>query len=108
MDAINEYLKRTKEVHILSGGERFQKVRPRMKCADGYEVSVQAGFYLYSEPRTDEAGEYTKVELGFPNMVDPELEEYAEEWDDPLGTVYGWVPVELVNKLIEKHGGIVN
>ena len=26
--------------------------------------------------------------------------------DDPIDTVYGYVPVELVNKVIEKHGGI--
>jgi hypothetical protein len=40
-------------------------------------------------------------------MEEPELMEYAEDPVDPTGTVYGWVPVELVNKLIDKHGGII-
>ena len=26
----------------------------------------------------------------------------------PTETVYGYVPIELVNELAEKHGGIVN
>jgi hypothetical protein len=32
--------------------------------------------------------------------------EYAESAEYPTETVYGYVPVELVEKLIEFHGGI--
>ena len=32
--------------------------------------------------------------------------EYAEDADNPTGTVYGWVPVEVVDAVIAAHGGI--
>jgi hypothetical protein len=32
--------------------------------------------------------------------------EYAEDPDNPTNTVYGFVPIELVEQLIENHGGI--
>jgi hypothetical protein len=107
MDTINEYLKRTTNVKMLPFGFTFQEIRPRVKCADGFEVSVQASENHYCEPRINGAEQYESVELGYPNMEEPELMEYAEDPVDPTGTVYGWVPVELVNKLIDKHGGII-
>ena len=76
--------------------------RPRVRCADGYTVSVQAGYGLYSIPRAD-ADRYKNVELGYPSTIDEELDEYAES----PGGVYGYVPVRLVDKVLEKHGGIV-
>lgn len=79
--------------------------RPRVQCADGYSVSVQAGWGIYSAPRED-ADHYTKVELGYPSHVDDELLPYAENPEDPTNTVYGYVPVELVDHVIQKHGGI--
>lgn len=33
--------------------------------------------------------------------------EYAENPDYPIHTIYGYVPIEVVDKLMEKHGGIV-
>ena len=51
---------------------------------------------------------YKKVELGYPNLKDDLIIEYAETPDKPTETVYGFVPIELVEKLIQKHGGIVN
>lgn len=33
--------------------------------------------------------------------------EYAENPDDPTDTVYGWVPVEVVEAVVNNHGGIV-
>ena len=32
--------------------------------------------------------------------------DYCEDDENPCGTVYGYVPVELVDRVIEKHGGI--
>ena len=26
----------------------------------------------------------------------------------PTGTVYGWVPVEVVDQVVEKHGGLMS
>lgn len=33
---------------------------------------------------------------------------YAENPDEPCDTVYGYVPVEIVCQLVEKHGGIAD
>lgn len=32
--------------------------------------------------------------------------QYAEDEDRPTATVYGYVPVSVVEALIDKHGGI--
>lgn len=80
---------------------------PWMECVDGFSVSVQGGKGNYCEPREDFAEEYISVELGFPSEHEPLLDEYQEgERTDPTDTVYGWVPVELVEEIIEKHGGL--
>ena len=105
MDKINEYLKRTRNVK-----ERpwytYEGIRPYVICNDGFEVSVQASEYHYCSPRVNGAEVYDSVELGFPNMEDSLIMEYAEDTGNPTGTVYGYVPVGVVNELIEKHGGI--
>ena len=61
---------------------------------------------MYSIPRID-AGAYTAVELGYPSAPDEELRPYAENAEDLLETVYGYVPVGIVDAVLEKHGGIV-
>ena len=116
----NEFIKKTRKVHKFTGafGDDFkiEEKRPRVICADGYSVSMQVGDGLYSEPREYGADYYSEVELGYPNMEDELINEYAEcGWDDDdnriynyTKTVYPYVPVEIVDKLFEKHGGIVN
>lgn len=78
---------------------------PRIVCEDGFSMSVQAGSANYCSPR-DEFGPYTKFEIGFPSEKVDVLMDYAEEPDSPTDTVYGWVPVDLVVKIINEHGGI--
>ena len=68
-------------------------------------MSVQASKRNYSEPRND-TGPYTSVEIGFPSKKEPLLLEFAEDPDNPTGTVYGWVPSEIVWDVILKHGGV--
>lgn len=77
---------------------------PRIRCDDGFSVSVQAGEWAYCLPR-DNDGPYTHFELGFPNQPDDLIQPYAEEPDRPTGTVYPMVPLETVLALIAKHGG---
>ena len=79
--------------------------RPRLHCADGFSVSVQASAFHYCTPRVDNARKYNSVELGFPRMVDELIIDYAED-DNYTNTVYGYVPVHIVDELIKKHGGI--
>ena len=99
----NEYLQKT----YKNGDEDTFRPRPRVKCADGFSISVQANEYTYCSPRITYPGEYKAVELGYPSEPDELIEEYAEDWDDLTDTVYGYVPIEVVDKLLEKHGGIV-
>jgi len=81
-------------------------VRNGIKCEDGFTVSVQGGTpFHYCTPR-ELCNVYTLVELGFPNEADDTLTEYAEDPEDPTGTVYAGVPIDVVEALIEKHGGI--
>ena len=105
-----------------STGERA--VPNRITCADGFSLSVIAGPGNYCSPRpallpnlpadlandapADYPGPYTAVEVGFPSArPEPWADwlEYVEDPDDPTATVYGYVPVETVQALIELHGG---
>ena len=129
---LNYWLKETINMDIVPGVTAFQKVRPRIVCNDGFSVSVQASECTYCHPRytqwqnedgwqvingeywlssetprnfeTDHYTPYESVELGYPSEEDELINEYAEG-DDYTGTVYGYVPVDIVEKLIEKHGG---
>ncbi len=80
----------------------------RVVCADGFEMSVQAHQTAYCSPRMDNAEKYTSVEVGFPSEREPMLMQYCEEVNDPTGTVYGYVPVQVVTNVLAKHGGIVD
>ena len=97
---INEFLQRYRRVRF-----GMNETRPRVMCADGYSVSVQAGWGIYSTPRED-ADSYTHVELGYPSAQDAELIPYAQNPGAPLDTVYAYVPVGVVDAVLEKHGGI--
>lgn len=78
----------------------------RIICKDGFEMSVQASNVHYCSPRIDNADYYSEVEVGYPTVSEEELLDYAEDRTRPTKTVYGYVPVELVDKIISKHGGI--
>ena len=97
---VNEFLKYTQRPD-----EYGYQVRPRVRCSDGYEISIQAGNGMYSTPR-GVSDFYASVELGFPNMYDELISEYAEDPRKKTKTVFPYVPVEVVDELLEKHGGI--
>jgi hypothetical protein len=46
------------------------------------------------------------VEVGFPSAVPELILSHAEDADRPTETVYGYVPINLVEELIDLHGGI--
>lgn len=104
-DWVNELLVGHK--HILEEHPEMGGVMPRIHCPDGYNVSIQANYGAYCEPRIDDSPDgYAKVELGYPSSIDEEFKPYAEDKDDWSNTVYAYVPVDIVNKVIERHGGI--
>jgi hypothetical protein len=81
---------------------------PQLVCEDGFAMSVQVGDCLYCSPRKDfeDARNYYQMEVGFPTQSESLLLEYAEDLETPTKSVYGYVPVEVINKVIAKHGGL--
>jgi hypothetical protein len=74
-------------------------------CKSGLNMSVQASSGHYCQPRQDQ-GPWESVEIGFPSLKLVELMKYAESPEKPTDTVYGWVPVQLVNKIVDENGGL--
>ncbi len=116
---INKFIKNHLEVKVLySGDDSLMKQSmtstrlPKIVCSDGFKMSVQVGYSLYSTPKKL-AKRYSEVEIGYPSEREPLIEEYAECYTseelndiDFTNTVYPYVPVKLVNKVLKKHGGI--
>lgn len=100
------------DINTFIRNYRGQYLCPRVVCADGFSISIQAGSGHYCSPRVDELvanTQYTHVELGFPShfeKIEEILLDYCEDKDCPTGTVYGYVPVEVVQEVLDKHGGI--
>ena len=116
---INEFIK--KNLKVTYPAEEYSSLKhimtssrlPHIVCADGFSMSVQVGYSLYSTPKKV-AKRYSAVEIGFPSDHEPLIEEYAEflpfseedEEPDYTDTVYPYVPVGVVDKVLKKHGGI--
>ena len=84
-----------------------RKMYEQVVCADGFSMSVQASKGSYCRPKNN-VGPYKSVEVGYPSSYDYYLHQYAEDPDNPTGTVYGWVPADTVMMCIEAHGGMVS
>ena len=93
---INKYFKQHQGKHV----------RPSIVCEDGAKFSVQASDTHYCSPRIKEAEFYYEVEVGFPSTKEELLMPYAEDPERPTSTVYGYVPVKIVEAVIKSHGGI--
>ena len=113
---INEFIKKNLKVKVLSEAPLMKHMLtssrlPKIICSDGFTMSVQVGSSLYSTPKKV-AKRYSAVEIGFPSEDEPLIEKYAESYYDPdvdfkyTETVYPYVPVRVVDKVLKKHGGI--
>jgi hypothetical protein len=94
--------------------------RTALVCQDGTVMSIVAGRNLYSEPRSDDAEEYTEVEIGMWPEDQPgsfsdvgRLPGGGRGWitDDPVlgktsDQVYAYMPVENIGAAIQAHGGV--
>jgi len=80
-----------------------------LKFADGNSMSVQASSYHYCSPRTtfDDFGLYDSFEVGFPSKHYDSLEQYKDGPGDQTESVFGWVPKEVIEKIINDAGGVV-
>ena len=113
---INEFIKNNLKVKVLNDDPLMKHIMtssklPHIVCTDGFTMSVQVGYSLYSTPKKV-AKRYSNVEIGYPSEHEPLIEEYAEcytfeELDiDFTDTIYPYVPVKIVDKVLKKHGGI--
>lgn len=86
---------------LRPSGRPAPKVIPRVVCADGYELSVQASSMHYCTPREDwPAGGWTSVEV-MAQEVPAHWAEYGGDSD-----IYAYVPLEEVVAFIQSHGGL--
>lgn len=80
---------------------------PRIYCNDGFDISIQVhhGAYCASENGAREFGlDWQMVEWGYPSEP---LTDEKYNLEDEYGTsVGGYVPIEVMEELIEQHGGI--
>ena len=89
MDTVNDFLMKNRET---CGDESWEcpNIRPRIVCADGFSLSVQASNGHYCTPRSN-YGPYSRVEVGYPSSRPPEAwRNYSEKkWQRPglLGTI---------------------
>ena len=97
---ISEYLKSNR-----NDSDSFAPAAPRIKCKDGFSLSVQASSSAYCSPRESYPELWLSVEVGYPSEVPELIMGYVEDKENPTDTVYGYVPTELVEQLIESHGG---
>lgn len=78
----------------------FLKPLPWVICADGFYMSVQAGFGCYCKPETS-TGPWEEVEVGYPSGPARSLEPYES------GGVYPHVSIQRVGAIISAHGGLM-
>ena len=113
---INEFIKNNLKVTTFSEDPLMKHMAtssrlPHIICEDGFSMSVQVGYSLYSTPKKI-AKRYSAVEIGYPSEPEELIKEYAElapfdeDTTDYTDTVYPYVPVAVVDKVLKKHGGI--
>jgi len=113
---INEFIKKNLKVKVLNDDPLMKHIMtssrlPHIVCEDGFSMSVQVGYSLYSTPKKI-AKRYSAVEIGYPSEPEELIKEYAEfapfdeDTTDYTDTVYPYVPVKIVDKVLKKHGGI--
>ena len=104
-DTLQQMLARRKPVGFGSG---MPEQLPRIHCADGFNLSVQASRGHYCSPRQN-TGPWHEVEVGMPSERVGAFMGFMdgdEEREDPTDAVYGYVPLKTVDEVIDQHGGI--
>jgi hypothetical protein len=101
---INEFIRKYNKVKTLVPG-MTSSFCPHVICKDGFKMSVQVGQSNYSTPK-DDVDNYEEAEVGYPSEEETLIAKYAEDTTKLCDTVYGFVPCSLIDRVIEKHGGI--
>ncbi len=106
-----EHLTLPRLQQYLRGSEKIRsapvKTLPRLNCADGFSISVQASDFHACSPRSL-TGPYSHVECALPSQEVATLAPFIldEPGVSPLESVYRNVPVLVVIELINEHGGL--
>jgi hypothetical protein len=103
---VYEFIRKTVPVARVVEGYSFHDNRPHAEMVDGFKVSIQASEMHYCTPRQSGLDFYSSVELGYPTEREEIIMPYAEDTDDPTNTVYGYVPIDIVDRMVTRHGGI--
>ena len=76
---------------------------PSHTCKDGFKISIQGHYGAYSKPREECSNiyQYESMEIKTSEQVES-LKKYQDGEDS---TIYGYVPLELIEALIVEHGG---
>lgn len=101
-DYVNDHLAKHKARLLADKG--WNDVVPHVTCRDGATLSVQASRAHYCCPRRDD-GPWIEVEVWLVASAKGRkiiLPSFGDNHSDP----YAYVPVELVNKFIRRHGGL--
>ena len=102
---INQFLKANMQVKENAGGYEYREYAPLVVCVDGFNMSVQVSSRHFCTPRINDADFYSEVEIGYPSETEPLIMEFAKQAEHPTDTIYGYVPVSIVDEVIAKHGG---
>lgn len=90
-------------------------VRPNLVCKDGFRISVQASTFHHCNPhRNLETGLYNSVEVLYfrENISAKKSEDYellcdTYDGDDSMdGIIFSYVPIDIIQKVVDMHGGI--
>lgn len=98
-------------LQLVGESERHKTIRLfyPIICKDGFRMSVQASRGHHCTPKVTldipYLSEYKNYEVGACNMEESLLKKYVENDLDDY-KIYDQVPVEVLNEILEKHGGI--
>ena len=110
VNTLKEYISSREDFCICSDDlfEKNKRCQVRLHCKDGFSIHISAGEEFYCSPRENHKdGAYQTVEGGLPNQCEELLLPYAEEPDLPTETVYAYVPIEIMDKVIQNHGWLL-
>lgn len=107
---LNKWLKNSVVVHAY-GYTCGQGLRKRLVCKDGTTLSVQASDSHWCSPRSSYVNDYTD-DIEFFDYYSVEVwcvsADVPDSWSDygDDDNPYAYIPVTLVEKFIDSHGGI--
>ncbi|WP_156878737.1 hypothetical protein [Roseomonas gilardii] len=91
--------------YIKENQDETLGLAPKIKCRDGFGVSIQASRYHYCTPREDGPEFWTEFECGFPTAPVRSWREWRDGPTPDTQNVFGFVPASKIMDVIRRHGG---